>query len=445
MKTNIEHPRLENNFKDEMIQNINDVFDFVLTNNYSDFYKKKYNTSSLEKIHSEKDFQKIPFLTKDEILNFDLKKRTFVPFSSVGRFTFSSGTTGQGKILAMPQCENLSDSNESIENLDYGEKALKELGIKRMLLLWPVSSSPFRRNIKTAKKSGVIITAGNIHDLKRSALTAKSIHIDSIATTATILDFFIEKIEEISFKKESIRWISLGGEFCSNEKLKYFREEFPNAFFSLRFGSSETGARGYRCKYLSEEKPSIFHPSPLTLIEINYGNDSSGYGEIIQTTLSKRPFPFIRYQTKDFGRLIKKPCPCGNDLILEINGRSDFDILKFSGVTLHVAAIEKALTKVSEYLKPNYEIHVHEKKITAKLKPKLILIAEIKKEHLDNSNNPRLIEIITEKISSALFLSSKNTLKDLIIKGIFLPLEIKLVKSLPQSQAKSKRIISHLQ
>jgi hypothetical protein len=57
--------------------------------------------------------------------------------------------------------------------------------------------------------------------------------------------------------------------------------------------------------------------------------------------------------------------------------------------------------------------------------------------------NHNFKKLFAEKISKNLKLSAKNTLKQLVDRGIFSPLEIIFVDSWPEGEVKSKNIISH--
>lgn len=432
------------NFENSMVEKINSVLEFVLDSPYSDFYRSWLEGSGIRRIESYKQFQKIPKLTKDVILKTSLKKRIFVPIEKVLNYNFSSGTTGSKNILAMPHLKKSPGGIKSKAVLDFGSIKAADLKIKKIMVLWPVYSGSFRKNLSIEKGSAVPVP-GDIDNLERSALMARALNIDAISSTPTTLGLFIERLKDVSFELRKIKWVSLGGEFCTKQKFQYFKKTLPNAFISFKFSSSEMGFRGYRCQYLAKENPSLFHPVPKNLIEIECDDDDSEEGEILHTSLEQKAFPLIRYATGDIGRLTEKNCPCGNGLLLEVLGRKKSDILKFSGVILRIEAIEKALSKVENFRYSPYEMHVGEENVGGKLKPKLKIILQPDKKHAADIDNSRIKEMVAEKISSGLFLSSKSTLKDLVEQGIFLPLEVDFVGSFPNSTVKSKKIISHLE
>ncbi|HBP00641.1 MAG: Phenylacetate-coenzyme A ligase [Candidatus Moranbacteria bacterium GW2011_GWE1_49_15] len=429
----------DTNFSEDMLSKINDVLDFVLKNEYSDFYRNKYGKIEAFAIKSYEEFRSIPFLEKKEFSDLEIKERSFFPMDKIRRYSFSSGTTGKITIMAHLSPGELK---EGMQGLDYGEEILRRNNIKTLFLLWPITSSSFFRH-NHYQKEGMIVVSGNVNDLEKSARAIDDLRAGGIITTSTILSQLIDKLIEINFDFEKIRYVSLGGEFCSTEKMKLLQGHFPKAFFRFGFGSSEIGARAYRCKHLSKEKPALFHPSPFSLVEIGREENES-YGEIIHTTLKRRFFPLIRYKTGDLGRIIEKDCPCGNNLTLEVVGRADFDVFKISGITIRKESIEKALESVMKYVKNDYQLEIFEEKSGDKIKTKLKLKLEPLEKYENDMENPNFKETLIEKISFDLRLSTKNSLRDLIEKNVFMPLEIEFVKFQDLRRHKSKNIISYL-
>jgi len=431
------------NFNTGMLEKINTLLSFVIKNQYSNFYKKKYSTTELTQVTSLEQFQQIPFLIKNDYAQIPLKDRIFFPLEEVTRYSFSSGTSQTKKITAIPQSYGPTMKMNSLANLEYGEELIKKGIAHKIIVLWPISASAFMRNI-TAKRDGIIVIAGDIRNMGTTAKIAKKTGAEGITTTATILEYFIPHLEEIGFDMTKITLIALGGEFCSTQKLEYFKNKFPSAFFSFKFGSSEVKSRGYRCKYLADNKSNIFHPTPHALIEIKKDNENDDFGEIIHTNLHPSPFPFIRYRTGDVGSLMEKTCECGEKYLLTVDGRGGMDLMKISGITLHRQMIENSFESISEYILPNFQAHIYEEKTGDRLKPKIEIHLELKQEHKKKKNDALFIEIATTKISHNLKLSKNATLNDLTEKGIFLPLSVIFVENLTNSHHKSKPIISHL-
>lgn len=118
-------------------------------------------------------------------------------------------------------------------------------------------------------------------------------------------------------------------------------------------------------------------------------------------------------------------------------------MIKFNGVTLYTISIEESLTEAKEFMEPGrFRAHVREEKSGDKIMPRISI-----ELGLNDTTEPNefIKEVISESISKRLYLSSDKTLKDLIDRDIFLPLEVVLRKDWPYKDLKSKNIVSHLQ
>lgn len=430
------------NFNEKILSEINDILRFVRDNQYSDFYRKKYAGFELSEIRSYEDLQKIPFLTKDEILAAHVSARTFVAQEEIAIYSFSSGTTNRQKLTIIPR--SWDDFVGPPKTVSFDK--LSSQGVKNIMLLMP-SLSMISHRFNRFKQKKVKIISGDINNLPLMSVAAKELGVQGIVSTATILDFFITECKNVGFDLNSIKWVYLGGEFCSVQRYEYFKKELPHAFFHFRFGSSEMGGIvGYRCEHLGlNASPYIFHPSG-SLFELVGENGkivpAGEFGELVFTTLSKKKaFPMIRYKSGDICSLVEAECPCKNNYLLHVGGKNNLDIFKTHGVVINTGAVSLAIGELKDIIEPVFQVHIYEEKTSGGIKPKLELHLKLKQGHKDT---PELRAIIKESVSVNLRLSAKSTLKQLIDKNIFLPLEIKFVDSWPKDGLKHKNIISHL-
>gem|GEM_PF-599288 len=444
-----------------MISEINAVLKFVLENPHSDFYRKKYGVTNPTEFDSDSesnsvvypefypvksydDFQKIPFLKKEEFALLSIDERTFVPENEIKYFSVSSGTSNTKKPTILPH----SDFNfDTFLKYAYPEKEILSLGVRKLMILRPPISPPFFK-FMALPKNGTVVAPGDLKNLDLSAKLAKQLGVSGFIITPTILDSLIISLEKTDFSFASIKYIILGGEYCSKQKMNYFKNIFPNARFNLIYGSSEFGGPcGYQCEYL-KEKLGQYHITDSLLVEITTDgkvSKTAEQGTITVTDLKTKAFPLIRYETDDIGSLLKEECNCREKHILLLDGRANFDIIKFHGITLNSQAIENSLESVSDYIHPNdFQMHIWEKNIGEKLKPHLIIDLRLKEKYEKNSQDPMFKEKISAMISARLKLSMKSNLKQLVENGIFLPLEINFPQKWLTENIKSKHIISHL-
>jgi phenylacetate-coenzyme A ligase PaaK-like adenylate-forming protein len=431
----------ENEFKNKYLPQINAALDFAVNNTRSDFYKKKYQALPFDvtRISTYKEFTQIPLLIKDEILETPLDDRIFTDPSDIDRYTLSAGTTSHNQPLAVPRTKSeiLSVNVSPLSNLDIKSK--------KILILFPPMSSAFSSFFKVVIKYEGISIGGDVYNLKKTARAAQTIGIEGIITTPTILGYFLEELRKIKFELNRIEMISLGGEGTTKQRSDYYRGIFRNANIIFRYGASESGGlRGYRCKHLYDADPNIYHPTNVFL-EVVDENDQlvkdGVSGELVHTDLHvPKAFPIIRYKTSDIGSIKKVACKCGEMTQIKLGGRANYDVLRFSGVALHTAAIEDALDEVREHLKPGFQMHVFEEINNGRLMPKLKLQLALNQK---TKNEELTKDLIKKSVTQRLYLSADKTLDYFVTNNIFLPLEIDFSHD-QKSETKTKSIISHL-
>jgi phenylacetate-CoA ligase len=437
------------NFNEKHVDNINDILTFVLKSTYSSFYREKFGSQNIEKINSYTDFKKIPFLRKDEILAKNVDNRKFLSDEEIIRYSFSSGTTNNNIPTIIPHASYQDLMHDELNK--YSQFDFKKRNIKKILILLPPNHGLIWDLIQTKKQLASFVI-GDIHNLKFAMQLISTMHVDGIVSTPTLLDFLVDEHtgQEDSFK--NIKWISLGAESCSTARFHYFKLKFPNALFQMRYGNSELGggSRNYRCEYLTKDAPpNLFHLDAsqiLTEIINEDGNVLSfgEVGEIVVTDVRKKAFPLIRYKLGDMGSISQTECLCGNNILLTIDGRAGYDVLKINGTIIRSELIAKEVAHFSDILDHRYQMHIYEEMINEKPKLKLELHLKLKTNYANKNEDAILVATIIEKISSNLRLSNTMTLSQLIEKGIFMPLNLVFVDQWEKEGMKTKNIISHI-
>lgn len=217
-----------NNISKQNLLRINDIYKSVLASQESNFYRNFYNDLKLNEITKEKDFLQLPFLTKNDILKVNLLERIYVPTKKITKYTFSSGTSNNLTPLVMPH----SLLHNRVEGRDKLLTKLEKLNCKSLLFLL----SPFHGSInpKGTRYDQMISIVGDIHDLRKTAIIVNQIELNVIFTTPTALDLFIDELTKVNFNFNDIKFISLGGEHCSELKKKYFLKVFPKAIIEIK-------------------------------------------------------------------------------------------------------------------------------------------------------------------------------------------------------------------
>jgi len=423
----------------KILPHLRKALTFALENPISDFYRTKYAGLDIQpkNIKTYADFCKIPMLTKDEILALPLSKRFFVPVHEAIRYSISSGTASHNKPLIIPHIPKVI-VNGALGGHTVNEGELHKLGINKLFGLMPAQSILMTVIAENNRTIPMIIP--DISKLDMASTLAKELEIEAIISSPTILYNFTERLKKTNFDLSKIKWISISSEFCTTQKFEYFKKAYPKAMFKGSFGNSECGAAlGFRCEHLREHPPQLYHPTDMHLLEIiseKGDKNEEGFGEMVFTHLTRVAFPLIRYQTNDFAT--KKPynCECGLKYVIDTSGKSEFDILKTSGVVFHTQAIADAVESVSQYVESEFQLHVYEETINGKILTRLTLLLIPKKNNLDASE-------IASYIEKQFQVSVDKMLDDLVKKGLFLPLKVKFVAEI-NGGVKSRHIISHL-
>ncbi len=412
----------------------------VWESKYSSFYRKRYKRLriDLSKI-SKEDFENLPFLTREDIVDTHPFERLYIPQDQIVSFNLSSGTTSQGQPLLVPM--------QKWDEVTFKQlyKKLINLKIKRIMILSNTAYSSARATdwLLDDKLKKYPFIMGNIHNLEASAHIANLLRIDAIETNPSALFYFIPFLQGL-YSLDKIRYISMGGEYVTAQRFIFFKQHFKKAFFDFRFGGAENQVlKGWRCKYLSSKEPRFFHPTseyyyfevidPQSAEVLKEGEE----GELVQTSKDISAFPLIRYRTGDIVRISPMKCPCGQRELLEVLGRARGDSFHLYGATLHVEEIERALAKVKDLDLLNYQMHVYEVIDQNKLKPSLVL--EISAKNSSDFSSKGVAEIIEKN----LHIASRLTLAQLVEKGVFLPLKVKFMQE-PASVSKSLKIVPHL-
>lgn len=235
----------------------------------------------------------------------------------------------------------------------------------------------------------------------------------------------------------------------NTQQLKFFETNFPNVKINIFYASTETGQQmGHRCGELRRNSPpSFYHPSLSTHFFEIVGEDGDVLkegetGEIVITDLRNNACPLIRYKTGDIASIKQQKCDeCGSSYLMRLGGRASYDVLRFHGVTLYTELIDRALSELTNFLDPLFQVHVYEEIEDNKIMPLLKLKLKLREGNKETGFNRSMIE---ETVTENLFLSADKALDYFVENKIFKPLEIEFVENWP-NESKAKNIVSHLE
>jgi phenylacetate-CoA ligase len=409
--------------ENRQLRRLRRVLDAILQAN--EFYRGKFAGAGLRQIDSLDQFHKLPFTTKDELVE---DQQNHPPFGTDLTFTQerylrihqTSGTTGKPMYWL--------DTEESWEWWAECWKVVFDAAGVRAgdRIFFAFSFGPFIgfwAGWEGARKVGALVISGgaqstaqrlqSIVDYGATVLVCTptyALHMASEAKKAGV------DLAEDSAIKITIHAGEPGASIPSTKKLI---EESWGARCYDHAGATEVGAFGFECQsqpggiHVNEDEFIAEVIDPVTRQPVEPGAE----GELVITNLGRLGSPVIRYRTGDLVRPSLQPCPCGRPFILlqgGVLGRAD-DMIVIRGVNVFPAAIENVMREFPEI--EEFRVETFERQAMRGLK--LII------EPTDMVSSTALSEIISRRMRERIGLRA----------------EVELVSpgSLPRFELKAKR------
>lgn len=392
------------------------------------FYKKRLDSVGMtpDKLKTLKDFEEIPYTTKDDIRDnypFGLFAR---PMKEIVRVHASSGTTGKPTVVGYTR-----------EDLDMWSEAMARLismaggnddDIAQIAFGYGLFTGAFGLHYGLEKVGATVVptSSGNT---EKQIMLMKDFGTTLLIATPSYALYIAEVMQDMGIKKEELKLerAMLGAE-GSTEEMRQTLEEKLGIIATENYGLSEVLGPGVAGECV--EKCGMHINEDLFYTEIINSKtgdvlDWSDTGEVVLTPLLKNGFPLLRYRTKDISYVTDEPCKCGRTSarLAKIQGRSD-DMLIIKGVNVFPSQIESVLVGM-DHIGPHYQITVSKKGYVDEL--------EVAVELTDGSILESYSEL--EKL--------KKQVKHKIHTVLGLDVKLKLVepKTLERFVGKAKRVI----
>lgn len=411
-----------------------ELINFVLGNKYSDFYRQKYEKTGVKPPNdfSLDFFQTLPFLTREELVETPLAKRTFVPAEEIIFAGYTSGTSSQKPLITLFSAVD-----------DYHFEPSLGLPIKRPLVVLPALCKNFGHTfIQQCRqaKNKLAPIFGDYQNLANSAVLAGAAKCDSVYGTPTQAVLIHEHIKKYH-DQSAIKLLALSGEILTETRRKELAQMYPNALIANLYASSEIGQFIlFPCEKIMREGGNKFHvlAEAVSAIELV---DS----ELVVTYGPNKAMPLVRYKTGDHFEAVEKKCDCGlPGPVLSWSHRSGVDKLRLNGVEFTVALADKAFTNLSHLENPNYQVHFYAGDAPEALIPRAVV--EIKDETLakDKRRADFLAPLVAEEIKDKWAISGSANFRTLNERKLFNGPEIVFVSEFSFPGAKIKRFVNHI-
>ena len=316
--------------------------------------------TSADELRSLADLRRLPFTTKDHLLDAYPFGLFAVPRNEVLRIHASSGTKGKPKIVGYTR-DDLATWSEVMA------RALVMAGVRPgMVVHNAYGYGLFTGGLgfhQGAERLGctVVPMSGGVtgrqvqflHDLGAQVLAATPSYALSIA----------DAIDAAGVPRSELKLEvgMFGAEPWTEEMRRELERRLGLTALNI-YGLSEIIGPGVssECRegrhglHIQEDHflPEVV--DPITGEPLPPGAE----GELVLTTLTKQALPILRYRTGDITSLDDAPCPCGRTTarMRRIKGRYD-DMLIIRGINLYPSEVERILLSVPD-VAPHYQLVV---------------------------------------------------------------------------------------
>jgi phenylacetate-CoA ligase len=292
------------------------------------YYTSLFDSSGVrpQDIHSLKEFQQIPFLTKELVQQHleELKARNYKP--SQFEYTLTGGSTG------FPLHFYVEKGVWYARHLAYIRTLLERAGCRSLdpsvLITGSIKPMEYRPFQKTLVLSSFSLTPENLQRYIKKIRHLHPRYLMGYPSAMTILAAYM--------KNNAIILEGVHAIFCYGETIDEWQREFLEEVFHCRvhaqYGHREQSVLAGTC-----EKNNRYHIFPeygfveLVDAEGRPVTAEGARGEIVATGFHTGIFPFIRYKTGDVAVYTAQPCSCGRQSMLleKIEGRiQDFVLSK---------------------------------------------------------------------------------------------------------------------
>jgi len=323
------------------------------------FYKKRMDDAGLDpkNIKGLADLEKLPFTSKEELRDNYPFGLFCTPLEEVIRIHSSSGTTGNPTVVGYTQ-EDLNMWADVLARIMYDVGTRKE-DVVQVSHGFGLFTGGFGFQ-NSAEKIGAMMVPASGGNTERQLKLMMDFKTTVLCCTPSYTLYMAEVAEKkgIDFSKLHLKLGFFGAEPWSESMRKEIEERLHITALDS-YGLSEVIGPGVSCECLNQNGLHINEDHFLAeIIDPATGKTlpPGEKGEIAFTSLTKKAFPVLRYQTKDISYLIDDDCPCGKKFIRMAKpmGRTD-DMMIIRGVNIFPSQIEEVLMSVGD-LEPHYLI-----------------------------------------------------------------------------------------
>lgn len=312
------------------------------------FYQEKLQGIDVDSIHSQEDFEKLPFTWKGDLREAYPLGLQAVPDEEIVRIHSSSGTTGTPVIIPYT-AKDVEDWAEMFKRCYEmaGITRLDRIHITPGYGLWTAGIG-FQNGAEKLGAMVIPMGPGNTDKQLRMMMDMKSTVLCATSSYALLLAEEIAKRgigDRIHLKKGVI-----GSERWGEKMRKRIADELGVQLYDI-YGLTEVYGPGIGMSCDQECGMHVWDDYLyFEIVDPKTGEvlPDGEIGELAITTLKKEGAPLIRYRTHDLTRFLPGDCPCGDKhpRIDTILGRTD-DMVKVKGVNIFPSQIDEMLSGIA--------------------------------------------------------------------------------------------------
>lgn len=311
-------------------------------------YAQRLGDTQPEDIRAIADWQRLPFLYKDELRDAYPFGLACCPRESVLRVHMSSGTTGN-PILNPYTRGDIAQWGEVMARC-YAAAGVTARDVIQITPSFGLFTGGFGFHYGAERIGAMVIPIG----AGRTGLQLKlmqdlgSTVLAGIATYPLRL-LEVAREEHCDLARLRLRVAILGSEMWSDDLRALIERELSVETFDI-IGMTETGGPGLGIDCAAHAGIHVWEDhyfceliDPATGRLVPDGRE----GELVLTTLTREGLPLIRYRTHDLTRIVSRaPCECGRSHLRvdRLRGRTD-DMVIFKGTNFYPRQIESLILR----------------------------------------------------------------------------------------------------
>ena len=321
------------------------------------FYKSRLSEAGIESsadIHCLKDITKIPYTTKQDIIDNYPDGLLAVEKNKIVRVHASSGTTGKPIIgyYTKHDMEVWAEASARVLCLNGIDKEdILQISVGYGLFTGALG---FHQG---AEKIGCTIVPASTGNTQKQLVMIRDIGVSALMATPSYATYLSDLIRQ-SGEKHKLKKVLLGAERCT-KAMRDTIEKNLGVHTADNYGLTECFGPGVAGECFVQDgmhiSEDIFYPE---IIDPNTGEvlPEGEQGELVFSSLLREGMPLLRYRTRDITRLNYKKCKCGRTTVrMEAPFARTDDMFVLKGVNVFPSQIECAIDGI-DGLSPYYQI-----------------------------------------------------------------------------------------